>query len=111
MFKFLKKVFWSSGAMKVPEQPKQVDVGRLLISVEEVDGTKHELIFDGKHKGIHPMDDSDWVFDADFYFRAWQRRAREHGMLSIGNDEYVPLCNVRRVSVIARQQHVVRVQD
>jgi hypothetical protein len=106
MFEFLKKAF-----KREPTPPRQVDVGRLSVQVEEVDGTKHDLTFTGEYSGPHPFDDSDWVFDANFYFQAWQRRGGERGMLSIGNDAYVPLCNVKRVTVIARNEHVVTVQD
>lgn len=106
MFEFLKSAF-----KRAPAEPRQVDVGRLSVRVEEADGTKHDLTFTGEWSGLHPLDDSDWVFDADFYFRAWQRRGGEKGLLSVGNDTYIPLCNVRRVTVTNREEYKVTVVD
>jgi hypothetical protein len=94
MLEWLAKRFLSA------KEPRYVDVGRASVSVIETDGTKHELELIGEYAGKHPMCRSqDWIFDAEYHFRIWQDRSGETGMCSLGGGRYVPLCNIKSITV------------
>lgn len=77
-----------------------VEIGQAGVLIVENDGTEHEIEFCGKYSGKFPgTRNQDWVFDAEFYFKAWQTRSGETGMCYVGDNKYVPLCNIRAITV------------
>lgn len=85
---------------RAPKEPRYVDVGLAVVRIVESDGTEHEIEMCGKYSGKHPFNRSeDWIFNAEFFFRAWQDRSGETGMVALGEGRYVPLCNIKSITV------------
>lgn len=103
MWSWIKGLFCSEP--KPPPPPRQVEVGRADVHIVEVDGSKHDIYFEGDYAGEHPFG-GDWVFDAEFRFDAWRERAGRTGMASVGGNRYVPLCNIKSIDVEYSKKHV-----
>ena len=78
---------------RTPKQKvmRAIDVGQVDISIIENDGTERSVSYVGKmHEGM--------LFDAAFVFKGWQKRCGETGTAYVGNSEYIPLCNIKRIT-------------
>lgn len=95
--------FWQSPLdkeLKSLERLIFVECGHADVLIVETDGTEHEICFHAEHAGQHPMRRSEpWIFDAEFYFRAWQERNGKTGTVAIGDGQFVPLCNIKKITV------------
>lgn len=96
MWNWLKGLFGREP--KLPLPPRLIEVGRTDVHIVENDGTVHEIYLDGDYAGEHPFG-GDWIFDAEFRFNAWQERAGRLGMAGVGGKKYVPLCNIKQITV------------
>jgi|SRR6478609_11886649 len=91
---------WLTKRFRTVKETRYVDVGLAVVHIVESDGTEHEIEMCGKYEGKHPFNrNSDWIFDAAFFFKAWQDRSGETGMCALGNGHYVPLCNIKSIVV------------
>lgn len=107
MWSWIRGLFGSEP--KPPPPPRRIEVGRADVHIVENDGTEHDIYLVGDYAGEHPFG-GDWIFDAEFRFNAWQERAGRVGMAGVGGKRYVPLCNIKSITV-EYTQHQVEVEQ
>ncbi len=109
MWNWLKNL-WDCDDPLVTKEKCRVNVGRADVKLTQNDG----LVFRFKFIGTCKVnDDYSWIYkdthgrvryealthDAHQHFSWWQERTGKTGMASVGDNEFVPICNVKQIKV------------
>ncbi len=109
MIEWFKSLF--SPSPKIVRDPKIIDVGKASVTIIlkgdlPLHTRKRYVSLTGAYRGPHPFG-GDYIIDAEERFSAW-RNAGSSGTLYLGDNEYVPLCNVESIKV-EYEEHTVEV--
>ncbi len=102
----IKKLFqkFNSRLWDSPQRPpKTIEVGCAKITIHSNDGVVYECTIPGRATRI---DDWEFVLDAQRCFKTWQEQCGKTGMVSVGNGQFVPFCNVAKISVTYAEQQI-----
>ena len=94
---------------KKPIPTRMVEVGKAIATITTAD-KEYKIEFVGNYNGIEyffPHEDD--ITTAHDRFLGWRKYSGQTGMVSVGNNEYIPLCNVKNV-VVAYENHQVEVK-
>lgn len=110
---------WLKEFFGVTEEPKEEprkkhtcreDAQKATVVIEENDGTKHTLSFQGYLREINFLGHGTYLTTAKDEFREWRNKHGKTGLIPVGNDTFVPLCNIKSMKA-TYEENIIEYQS
>lgn len=88
---------------KLARQPRLLKADKLHVTVVTVDGREFKRTFVSRYLGAHPFSGEDWIQTSSERFDLWRERCAELGSVTVQNDKFIPLCNIKEFNTVSEE--------